>query len=116
MKIVIPQKVVLNLIRCQLEPICESLPHEVQCGFRKLRGCIDAMFNVRLGLKKRQEHDLETVAFFVGFVKAFDRVPRALLWKVLDELGAITSEIGAADCGPTQPGDRPPGRCRHSKH
>jgi hypothetical protein len=87
MKIVIPQKVVLNLIRSQLEAVCESLPHEEQCGFRKLRGCIDAIFNVRLGLKKRQEHSLETVAFFVDFVKAFDRVPREMLWKVLDKLG-----------------------------
>jgi hypothetical protein len=86
-KIVIPQKVVLNLLRSQLEPICESLPHEEQCGFRKLRGCIDAIFNVRLGLKKRQEHNLETVALFVDFVKAFDRVPRDMLWKVLSKLG-----------------------------
>jgi hypothetical protein len=93
MKIVMPQKVVLNLIRSQLEKVCESLPHEEQCGFRKLRGCIDAMFNVRLGLKKRQEHNMETAAFFVDFVQAFDRVPRDVLWKVLDKLGVPTKMV-----------------------
>jgi hypothetical protein len=49
-KIVIPQKAALNLLRSQLEPICESLPHEEQCGFWKLRGCIGAIFNVRLAV------------------------------------------------------------------
>jgi hypothetical protein len=93
MKIAIPQKVVLNLIRSQLEVVCESLPHEEQCGFQKLRGCIDAMFNVRRGLKKRQEHNLEAVAFFVDFSEAFDRAPREMLRKVLGKLGVPSNMV-----------------------
>ena len=72
MKIVIPQKVILNIINGRLTTISESLPHEAQCGFRPFRGCIDAIFNVRLSLKKRQEHNLESWPIFVDFVKAFD--------------------------------------------
>ena len=87
MKIVIPQKVILNIINGRLTTISESLPHEAQCGFRPFRGCIDAIFNVRLSLKKRQEHNLESWPIFVDFVKAFDRVPRGMLWKVLAKLG-----------------------------
>ena len=54
---------------------------------RPFRGCIDAIFNVRLSLKKRQEHNLESWPIFVDFLRAFDRVPRGVLWKVLAKLG-----------------------------
>jgi len=40
-----------------------------------------------MGLRKRQEHNMETWVFFLDFVKAFDRVPREMLWKVLLKLG-----------------------------
>jgi len=46
MKIEIPQKVVLNIMQSRLVEISETLDHEAQCGFRPMRGCIDAIFNV----------------------------------------------------------------------
>ena len=55
--------------------------------FRPGRGCQDAIFNVKMALKKRREHGLETWVLFLDLVKAFDRVPRELLWKVLEKLG-----------------------------
>ena len=80
-------KIVANLLNERLEPIIESLDHEAQCGFRRKRGCSDAIFTIRQLIAKRREHGLETWILFIDLVKAFDRVPRELLWKVLLRYG-----------------------------
>jgi hypothetical protein len=63
------------------------LDHEAQCGFRPGRGCVDGVFTVKLAMKKRREHGLETWILFLDLVKAFDRVPREMLWEVLKKFG-----------------------------
>ena len=63
------------------------MDHEAQCGFRPGRGCADAVFAVKTALRKRREHGLETWVMFLDLVKAFDRVPRELLWKILEKFG-----------------------------
>ena len=80
-------KVIAIIIHKRLLPIEESLDHESQCGFRPQRGCADAIFTVKLALKKRREHGLETWVLFLDLVKAFDRVPREMLWAVLKKFG-----------------------------
>ena len=60
---------------------------EVQNGFSPGRGTIDGSFCVRTMLKKRKEHGLETWAYFLDLVKAFDTVPREALIQVLDKFG-----------------------------
>ena len=39
-------------------------------------------------MKKRREHNNEIWILFLDLVKAFDRVPRILLWSVLEKFGA----------------------------
>ena len=80
-------KIIANILLARLQPIEEGLDHEAQCGFRPGRGCTDAVFTVKMALKKRQEHGLETWVFFLDLVKAFDRVPRELLWTILHKFG-----------------------------
>ena len=83
----IAYKIVAIIINKRLQPLIERLDHENQCGFRKGRGCTDAVFTVKMAIKKRREHNLETWILFLDLVKAFDRVPRELLWCVLSKFG-----------------------------
>ena len=87
MMLEVAYKIISILLDERLEPICESLDHEAQCGFRRERGTSDALFTVRQLIAKRREHGLETWILFIDLVKAFDRVPRELLWQVMIKYG-----------------------------
>ena len=87
MMLEVAYKIVANLVHARIEPIIESLDHEAQCGFRRKRGCSDAIFTVRQLIAKRREHGLETWILLLDLVKAFDRVPRELLWQVMRKYG-----------------------------
>ena len=80
-------KIIAVIIHQRLSPLCEELDHESQCGFRPARGCCDATFTVKMAMKKRREHGLESWIYFLDLVKAFDRVPRELLWMVMLKFG-----------------------------
>ena len=69
-------------MRIRLAPLVEELDHESQCGFRPKLGTGDAIFTLKIALKKRKEHNLESWVLFIDFVKAFDRFPRETLWKI----------------------------------
>ena len=80
-------KIVCKLVLSRLTPIKESIDHESQCGFRPDRGCMDGIFTVKALVSKRREHGMETWLLFLDLVKAFDKVPRDLLWLVLSRYG-----------------------------
>ena len=82
-------KIVATIINSRLQIVEEGFAdeHENQCGFRPERGCTDANFTVKMAMKKRREHGLESWILFLDLVKAFDRVPRELLWKIHEKLG-----------------------------
>ena len=83
----IAYKIVAIILHCRLEPIMESLDQEPQCGFRTGRSCMDSIFTIKIALKKRREHGLESWVLFLDLVKAFDRVPRQVLWSILEKFG-----------------------------
>jgi len=60
---------------------------EEQCGFLPGRGCPDAFFSLKMALKKRKEHNLDSWVLFIDLIKAFDTVPHAALWAVLRRRG-----------------------------
>ena len=93
MMLEVAYKIVANLVHVRIEPIIESLDHEAQCGFRRKRGCSDAIFTIRQLIAKRREHGLETWVLFLDLVKAFDRVPRELLWQVMRKYGVPTKLV-----------------------
>ena len=80
-------KIMANILRSRLTPIAESIDQESQCGFRPGRSTIDAIFSLKISLMKRKEHGLDTYILFLDLVKAFDKVPREMLWKVLHKFG-----------------------------
>eukprot|EP00957_Ditylum_brightwellii_P096262 7332146-Ditylum_brightwellii.AAC.1 len=40
-----------------------------------------------MALEKCQEHNLESWVLFIDFVKAFDSIPREVLWKIPGKFG-----------------------------
>ena len=48
---------------------------------------MDGAYSLRMALWKRREYGLDTFAFFIDLVKAFDTVPRSALWQVLRKFG-----------------------------
>ena len=100
MMLEVSYKIQAIILNARLEPIVEALDektrdgaatcgldHESQNGFRGKRGCSDGIFTIRQLIAKRREHGLESWVLFIDLVKAFDRVPRELLWKVLLKYG-----------------------------
>ena len=60
---------------------------EAQCGFMPGKSTVDAIFTMRVSLQKRFRFQKDTWVLFVDFVKAFDTVPREMLFRVLARLG-----------------------------
>ena len=48
---------------------------------------MDGSFTIKALLNKRREHNPETWVLFLDLVKAFDMVPRELLWNTLERFG-----------------------------
>ena len=80
-------KIIAKIVHSCPVPIAAKLDHESQSGFRPRRGCADAVFTVKLAMKKRREHCNEAWIIFLDLVKVFDRVPHDLLWIVLERFG-----------------------------
>ena len=58
-----------------------------QNGFRKARSCIDHLCSLTEIIEHRRKKRLPTFAAFIDFSKAYDRIPRSLLWYKLEKLG-----------------------------
>lgn len=67
--------------------IGEQLIPESQCGFRPNRGTCDMIFVARQLQEKCREQHVGMYIAFVDLSKAFDRVPRELLWRILRRFG-----------------------------
>ena len=80
-------KVVSMIINSRLQLLLKKVGIEEQNGFMGGRGGSDGIFCIRQALKKRREHGKESWVLFVDFAKAFDSLPRDLLFKALAELG-----------------------------
>ena len=74
-------KILEQRIRHKVEPLLS----ESQFGFRKGRGCTDAIFALRQLSEKAIEYNKELDFAFIDQEKAFDRVNRSKLWRVLEE-------------------------------
>ena len=65
----------------------ESKLKDGQCGFRSGRSTIDQIFTLKQIFEKSWKYGKDLFPCLVDLEKAYDRVPRDKLWKVLRESG-----------------------------
>ena len=83
----IGSKILSNIMVKRMQALMEQVAFGMQTGFRPGRGAISGPFAVMMGLKKRQEHGLESYGVYVDLVRAFGIVNQEALWEVLREFG-----------------------------
>lgn len=78
-------KIYERILETRLRTQIENKLGEWQCGFRPNRSTTDLVFTLKIIMEKSWEWDKEKDILFVDMEKAFDRIPRERLWKVLSK-------------------------------
>ena len=77
------ESVLAEKIRKKIEPYLEEEQH----GFRPNRSTIDLIFAIRMLFEKFWEKNKPIIAVFLDIEKAYDSIPRHLIWEVLLKKG-----------------------------
>jgi len=83
----IPSKVLAKVLYRRIEEKVEPQLHEAQCGFRKGRGCVDQIFNLRECMSASRQKGKPLYVCFIDLRKAYDSVNRELLWQAMKTYG-----------------------------
>jgi exonuclease III len=83
----IASKILSSIMVGRMQLVQKEFGLEMQNGFKNGCGTVDGLFNTSLGLQKRKEHGLDTWVLFIDLMKAFDTVPRELLFQILRKFG-----------------------------
>ena len=77
----------------------ESKLEDGQCGFRPGRSTTDQIFTLKQIFEKSWEYGKDLFACLVDLEKAYDRVPRDELWKVLQNMAVMVNCYALLSCG-----------------
>ena len=83
----LPRKVYAKCIESRCRQIAEPALEDGQCGFRPGRSTTDQIFTLKKIFEKSWEYAKDLFACFVDLEKAYDRIPRDNLWRLLQEYG-----------------------------
>ena len=78
-------KIYNRILGRRLRDCVEDILDDSQFGFRPGRSTTEAVFTVKMMLEKCWEWGVDKYALFIDLEKAFDRVNRSLLWRILQE-------------------------------
>ena len=78
-------KLYSSIIGRRLRAHVEHILGEWQYGFRPGRSTLDLIFVMKMIMEKNWEWARDKFCLFIDMEKAFDRVPRRLLWKIMSE-------------------------------
>jgi len=81
------------VMNARLQKLLKEVGFEEQIGFSSGRRCSGGGFCIPTALKKRREPGLESWVPFVDLAKAFDSMPRDVLWAVPTEMGVSSHLI-----------------------
>ncbi|KAK5865690.1 hypothetical protein PBY51_019939 [Eleginops maclovinus] len=91
----LPGKLYSKVLERRVRPIVEPQIEEEQCGFRPGLGTTDQLSTLARMLEGAWEYAHLVYMCFVDLEKAYDRVPREILWEVLREYGVRGSLLRA---------------------
>ena len=77
----------LKILQARLQQYVNHELPDVQAGFRKGKGTIDQIANIRWIIEKAREFQKNIYFCFIDYAKAFDCVDHNKLWKILKEMG-----------------------------
>ncbi len=90
----LPGKVYALILRQRLQNWAEGILLEAQCGFKRGRGCTDAVFSLKSLLERSHRKAIPVHLCFIDLSKAYDSVDRDLAWCVLQQRGAPAKLVG----------------------
>ena len=84
-------KVMLKILQARLQQYMNRELPGIQAGFRKDRGTRDQIVNIHWIIEKAREFQKNIYFCFIDCAKAFDYVDHNKLWKILKEMGILTT-------------------------